>query len=101
MWLAKFDTDGKMFFTLTRALLTLSVHIIYPSGLDDQKIVEFSKTHDTASVYSKNMDFDSVSVAFFDNNKPVDTSYLHKGRKEVFTRLFTFKLWPQSKAKAC
>lgn len=82
----KFDTDGKMFFTFNKPLDKPSVHIIYPQGLDEQKIVEINKTRDTVMIYSKNMDFDSVRVAFFDNNKPVDTTSLRKGRKEAFQR---------------
>jgi hypothetical protein len=69
-----------------------SVKIIYPPGLDEQKIVDFSKTGDTAMVYSKNMDFDSVSgLLSYDNNKPVDTTSLRKARKESFTRNIAFR----------
>jgi hypothetical protein len=87
----KFMSDGSMLFSLNKPLAKPSVKILYPPGLDEQKIVDFSKTGDTAMVYSKNMDFDSIRVAFFDNNKPVDTTSLRKGRKESFTRNVTFR----------
>ena len=82
----KFDNDGKMLFTFNKGIDNPSVTILYPPALDAQKIVEFSKTRDTAFVYSRNMDFDSIRVSFLQNNKPIDTLTLRKGRKESFTR---------------
>ena len=88
----KFDMDGKMFFVFNKRLNNPSVKIIYPPALNDQKIVEFSPTKDTANIYMKNMDFDSIRVAFFDNNKPLDSASLIKGRKEAFTKNYVFRL---------
>jgi len=88
----KFDQDGKMLFVFNKRLNNPSAKIIYPAALDDQKIVEFSPTKDTANIYMKNMDFDSIRVAFFDNNKPLDSASLLKGRKESFTKSYTFRL---------
>jgi hypothetical protein len=86
----KFDLDGKMFFTFNKKLDNPSVKITYPQGFDQQKIVDISKTKDTAIIYMRNMDFDSIRVAFFDDNKPLDTIYLRKSRKEAFIRSLTF-----------
>jgi uncharacterized protein (DUF2141 family) len=88
----KFDQDGNMFFVFNKRLNKPSVKIIYPPALDDQKIVEFSPTKDTANIYLKNMDFDSIRVAFFDNNKPLDSASLLKGRKENFLKIYGFRL---------
>ncbi len=82
----QFANDGMMQFVFNKSIEKPSVRITYPPGLDGQKIVDISKTRDTIMVYSKNMDFDSVRFVFFENNKPVDTAYLHKLRKESFTR---------------
>jgi hypothetical protein len=87
----RFDLDGKMFFTFNKPLKNPSIKITYPAGIDDTKYVDFGKTNDTAMVYTKSMDFDSIRVAFFDQQKPLDTIYLRKGRKETFTRNITFK----------
>jgi hypothetical protein len=87
----RFDTDGKMVFVFNKALNKPSIKIIYPADLNKQKQVEFSKTKDTASVYLHNMNFDSVRVVVFDNNKPVDTTSLLKAKKESFQRTLTFK----------
>ncbi len=80
----QFDADGKMFFTFNKSLNNPSVKIIYPAALDQQKIVDFNKTRDTAMIYMRSMDFDSIRVSFLQNNVPLDSVSLRKGRKETF-----------------
>jgi len=92
MIIHKFDGDGKMFFVFNKQLQNPSLKIIYPPAFDNQKIVEFSKTKDTAYLYSRNMDFDSIRVAFLDKGKPLDSVSLMKGRKESYTRVLSFGL---------
>lgn len=87
----KFTPNGVFSMIFNKRLDNPSVKIIYPPGLDDQKISEISKTKDTALVYMRNMAFDSLRVAIYDNNKPIDTVYQLKGKKESFTRILTFK----------
>ncbi|RFZ92550.1 hypothetical protein D0C36_14095 [Mucilaginibacter conchicola] len=87
----KFGTDGVLALNFNKRLASPSVKIIYPPALNDQKIVEIAKTKDTATVYMKNMDWDSISVAVFDNNKVLDTIYQRKQKKESFTRNLGFK----------
>jgi hypothetical protein len=87
----RFDPDGKMFFTFNQSLDDPSLKIIYPPNFDQYKIVDFSKTNDTATLFMRNMDFDSIRMEFFDKGKPIDTISLRKQRKEVFQRLLTFK----------
>jgi hypothetical protein len=82
----KFDSDGKMFFTFNKQLTDPGVKINLPLGLDEQKIVDFSKLKDSAMIYVKNMDYDSVSVSFTDKGKILDTVVIRKGRKETFVR---------------
>jgi len=80
----RFDPDGKLFFTFNRRLDNPSVKVIYPPDFDKYKIADISPTKDTATVFMRNMDFDSIRVAFFDNNKPIDSVSKRKGRKENF-----------------
>ncbi|OKS89015.1 hypothetical protein RG47T_4494 [Mucilaginibacter polytrichastri] len=87
----RFDPDGKMFFSFNKPLKDPSIKITYPAGIDESKYVDFGKTNDTAMVYLKSMDFDSIRIAFFDNKKTLDTIYLRKGRKETFMRNIAFK----------
>jgi hypothetical protein len=80
----RFDTDGKMLFTFNKPIDNPSVKIIQPATLDGQKIVDFNKTRDTAMVYMRSLDFDSLRVSFLQNNKPIDTVTIRKGRKETY-----------------
>jgi hypothetical protein len=96
-----FDLDGSLYFVFNKSLDNPTVKINYPPNFDQYKIVDFSKTKDTARIFMKNMDFDSISVSFLDNGKPLDTLSKHKGRKESFTRILNFKydLSPDRKLK--
>lgn len=85
------DVDGKMIFIFNKPLKDPSVKITYPLGLDEDKYVDFGTTNDTALVYLRKMNFDSVRVAFFDKQKPLDTVFIRKGLKETFTRNLGFK----------
>ena len=86
-----FDFDGKMSFYFNKKLDNPSLVITYPPDFDKYKIVDFSKTRDSATLYMRNMDFDSIRMSFFDNNKPLDTVYFKKGKKETFQRSLSFK----------
>jgi hypothetical protein len=86
----KFDDDGKILMIFNKPLQNPSLKIIYPKDFDNQKLVEFTKTRDTAYLWSKNMDFDSLRVAILNNNKPIDSISFEKGRKEPFKTLFTY-----------
>jgi hypothetical protein len=87
----RFDPDGKMFFAFNKTLINPSLRIIYPPDFDKYKIVDISKTKDTAELYMRNMDFDSIRMVFSDNGKPLDTISLKKGKKETFQRFLTFQ----------
>jgi hypothetical protein len=87
----KFTPDGILSLVFNKRLNNPSLKVLYPPALDNQKIYEISKTKDTALVFMRNMDFDSLRVAIYDNNKPVDTIYQLKGRKESFVRNLSFK----------
>src|ERR1700744_823530 len=86
----KFDFDGKMRFLFNKPLDNPSLKIIYPPALDAQKLVEITPTRDTAYLWSKNMDFDSIRVAILDDGKPIDSVSLEKGKKETFIQTFNF-----------
>ncbi|WP_295670790.1 Ig-like domain-containing domain [uncultured Mucilaginibacter sp.] len=86
-----FDQDGKISFFFNKSLDNPSIKIVYPPDFDKYKIAEINKTNDTATVYMRNMDFDSLRVTILDNNKPLDTLALRKGKKESFLRILTFQ----------
>jgi len=85
----RFDTDGKLLLVFNKGLTQPAIKVIYPANVDDKKQVSFSRTKDTASVYLRNMNFDSLRVAIFDKGKPIDTIYQLKRKNESFTRVVT------------
>ncbi|MEO6150836.1 MAG: Ig-like domain-containing protein, partial [Mucilaginibacter sp.] len=97
----RFDSDGKILLSFNRQLVNPSLKILAPPGFDAQKIVEFSNKKDTAMVYMRNMDFDSLMVSLSDNNKPIDTVTLRKNRKETFAKTvnISFNLGSDNKLK--
>jgi len=97
----RIDGDGKFFFAFNQQLDDPSIKVIYPPDFDQYKIADFNKTKDTALVFMRNMDFDSIRMEFFDKGKPIDTLSFHKGRKEVFTRnlLFQYNINNDNKLK--
>lgn len=87
----RFEADGKIFLSFNKPLEKPALRVIFPAELNNQKLVEFNKGKDTAFVYMRNMDFDSLKIAILDNNKPIDTTTLRKGRKEVFKRALSLQ----------
>ncbi|RYZ98762.1 MAG: hypothetical protein EOP47_18525, partial [Sphingobacteriaceae bacterium] len=82
----RFDPDGKILFSFNRRLINPALKIISPQAFDAQKIVEFSPKNDTALVYMRNMDFDSLQITLAENNKLIDTVTIRKNRKETFQK---------------
>lgn len=87
----RFNPDGALFFTFNKSLVAPDMKVNYPAELDKEKLIDFSKNKDTATVYMRNMDFDSISVSFADQGKILDTIALRKGRKESFERTVGFR----------
>ncbi|SEN23543.1 Ig-like domain-containing protein [Mucilaginibacter gossypiicola] len=85
----RFDTDGKLLLVFNKGLTQPAIKVLYPTDVDSKKQVSFSRTKDTASVYLRNMNFDSLRVAIFDKGKPIDTIYQLKRKNESFTRVLT------------
>jgi len=85
----RFDSDGKLLLVFNKGLTQPAIKVIYPTDIDNRKQVSFSRTKDTASVYLRNMNFDSLRVAIFDKGKAIDTIYQLKRKNESFTRTVT------------
>ncbi|MEO6522664.1 MAG: Ig-like domain-containing protein [Mucilaginibacter sp.] len=81
----RIDQDGKLYFLFNKPIPNASVRILNDQ-LDAQKIVEFSKQADTATIYLKSMVFDSIKVSFLSNNVPLDTITLRRSQKDTYKR---------------
>ena len=84
------DADSRMVMTFNRRPDNPSLKILSPPDFDKYKIANFTPTHDTVSLFMRNLAFDSLSVAILDKNKPIDTVYFRKRLKETYSRTIYF-----------
>lgn len=82
----KMDNEGRGFLIFNKPLNNPSIKINYPANIDAQKFVDYNNGRDTALIFFRSMDFDSLSLTVSDNNKPLETIALRKGRNESFKR---------------
>ena len=82
----RFDNDGKVSLIFNKPLMNPSIKVNSPADFDAQKIVEFSKTRDSSTIFFRKMDFDELKLQINDDGKFVDTITLRKGRNEGFKR---------------
>jgi len=84
------DADSRMVMTFNRRPDNPSLKILYPADFDKYKILNFTPTRDTVSLFMRNLAFDSLSVAILEKNKPIDTVYFRKRLKETYNRTIYF-----------
>lgn len=82
----RIDKDGKLFFTFNKPLTKGEIKIISPPALDAGKYVDFGTKKDTAKIYLKSMNFDTVNVAVINDNKPMDTITLKRSKNDKYIR---------------
>ncbi|MBE7175702.1 MAG: Ig-like domain-containing protein [Mucilaginibacter polytrichastri] len=90
----RIDKDGKLFFTFNKPVPNGTIRILTPPDLDQGKTVDFGTKKDTALVYLKSMNFDSLNVAILQNNRPLDTVMVRRNKNDKYTRTqsLTFNL---------
>lgn len=82
----KIDADGKLSFMFNKGIANPGLQIIQNDALNSQKLVEFSRSADSARLYLRNMDFDSIKVAILSGSTALDTITLRKGKRETYKR---------------
>lgn len=76
----KIDNDGSVLLTFNRPLQEPDLRIISPNQLDNNKLIKYKPTLDTAKIYLENLEFDSLKIEVAENNTPIDTIDLRKAR---------------------
>jgi len=85
----KIENTGRISFIFNKELIEPSLRILHPSELDSKKIVEFSRTNDTAYIWTENMNFDSISVAISDKNVSIDTTNIRRNKRDNYKQEIT------------
>lgn len=82
----KIEKDGKIVYMFNQKLSRPGIRILQPEQLDQGKIVEFSRTNDTLSMWTEKMDFDSIQVAITNEGKDIDTSVIRRNKRDEYNR---------------
>lgn len=82
----RIEPDGSIFFTFNKSIKQPSLKILSLDGLDNQKITEFNDAADTARMFLKNMEFDSIKVAILSAEQSLDTVTLRRSKRDIYKR---------------
>lgn len=80
----KIDNSGRMLYAFNQQLEKPSLKILNPVELEKNKVFEFSKKGDTALIWTKDLTFDSIEVAFLNNNIPLDTTVIRRSKRDDY-----------------
>jgi len=83
----KIEKDGQILLVFNQPLDTPIVNIIAPPKYNDEKKVSYSALKDSAFIYVKNMDFDTLKFQIADNLKILDTTLLRRSKNEKYERV--------------
>lgn len=82
----KIEKDSRITYIFNQKLEEPSVKILVPEELDSDKIVEFSRTRDTATIWTRSMDFDSIKVAIINKGTPIDTTVIRRNKRDTYDK---------------
>lgn len=85
----KIEKDGRIIYIFNKSIKKPSLTFIDPTNLKDP-IINFSSKGDTALVWLRSYDFDSLKVVINSNNIPLDTIKLTRSKKDIYERTILF-----------
>lgn len=85
----KIEKDGRITYIFNKQLEKPGMQILQPAELNNTKVLEFSHTNDTAYLWTKSMEFDSITVAFQEDKKSLDTVIIRRNKRDTYKRDLT------------
>ncbi len=85
----KIEKDGRLTYLFNKPIENPSLTFIDPSNIKDP-IIEFSSKGDSAFVWLRSYDFDSLKVSINSNRIALDTIKLTRGKKDNYDRTILF-----------
>ncbi|WP_207421711.1 Ig-like domain-containing protein [Desertivirga brevis] len=85
----KIENSGRIIITYNQKLPNPSLRILGPDELNRNSTREFSKTGDTALLWTKDMTFDSLQVVINNNSIPLDTVVLRRSKRDDYKQDIT------------
>src|SRR5690606_26127064 len=84
----KIEPNGKISFVFNKPLEEPNITVIQPAALDADKQLVYTANKDSATLWVRDMTFDSLAVSFSDHDVILDTVVLRRGRNEEYERDF-------------
>ncbi len=84
----KIESNGKISLIFNKPLEDAGLTIIHPTALDADKVVEYTPTLDSATVWVNDLTFDSLKVAISNQGEILDTIVMRRGRNDKYDRDF-------------
>ncbi|WP_244518695.1 Ig-like domain-containing protein [Parapedobacter composti] len=84
----KIEPNGKLILAFNKPLDRPGITITHPAALDEDKIVEYTATRDSATVWLNNLTFDSLKVSILNADTLLDSVTLRRGRNDKYDRDF-------------
>jgi len=85
----KIENTGRIIFLFNKPVSNPVLKIIDNANLNDSKITEFTKTRDSAYMWLPELTFDTLQVELSQNNQPLDTILLKRGKNDKYDREIT------------
>lgn len=84
----KIESNGKVLFAFNKPLENPDITIVHPAELNSDKIVEYNRAGDSATVWLSDLAFDSLRVRFSDGGTLLDSVTMRRGRNDKYDRDF-------------
>lgn len=85
----KIEKDGKVLLVFNQPIDTPVITLIDPVDYNSDKIIRFSNSKDSASIFLKDMKFDSLKFEIRNNNTVLDTTLIRRSKNEKYERIIT------------
>ncbi len=85
----KIEPDGKISLIFNKSIEKPEVNILEPAELNIKKIVEFSNTNDSASIWLPEITFDSIKVQVNSDKQNLDTVILRRNKRDTYNKSLT------------
>lgn len=82
----KLNGDGSIYLTFNKRLVKPSLSVVEPEIFNQNMLVKFVKTNDTAQIWLNKLDFDSVKIAIKEGEQTLETIKISRGKKDTYSR---------------
>lgn len=83
----KLNADGSIFMNFNQKLKNPELTVIFPSNIDQGKLLQFNKTKDSVTLWLNDLSFDSAKVVIKDNGKILDTAKFTRSKRDTYNRV--------------